>query len=750
MLLLLPARAAQPSRLSLSIAAVASGAAALLMIVACVFTQSRGPLLGLGAGLFVFFSLLLWIALRRAGASGATRLAGRLRILLLSWVAITLLTAAFLAAFNLSQAPFFERLRTVPYLGRLGTLLEVDSGTGLVRRLIWAGDAHGGGAIGLITSNPLRTLIGWGPESMFVAFNPFFPPSLSNVEARGASPDRSHQAILDELVTRGLIGLSSYLFLLLSFATLCVRLMRRSTSWGWQVFFVAMLTAVVCTFVEGLTGIPIVATLMMFWITLALTVAGGALDGHYQLGLGAAPAAVAEEAPTPERKRQGGPGNRRGAVARGAAAARSQGGQRAARRAGSGPGALLAYAALLLVALWITWTVNVAPVYADMVFQEGQGLSDRAGLDPNQLVQVIDDYLRTVRSDPGEDFYYLNLGRALMSMGDSLRVSGVGLGQPDSAAKVETLLRLDGPEAVAGFVQRSSPLGLMSYAEVVLLKAHALNPLNKDHFANLGRLNSYWYSLSRDPERLKQSLSWYERVAPVAPNDVTLINERAGAVMQLGDYYRAASNGAQAEDQYGQADELLRRSLELDQRYGDTYLRQGDLRLSRGDPAGATDSYLKAIELAPTAVTGAIERIAGGLAGHADQLLRLREAFAALAAKHEQRAADLSAQPAAQPADLNAANAQAALSQSVVGLLTVRAGDLAGALAPYQRATLLQPTSADYSRNYTIVLSDTKRYAESLAEANRMLAALQAAKRTDEAAQVEQLIQIVQQAQQKH
>jgi tetratricopeptide (TPR) repeat protein len=220
--------------------------------------------------------------------------------------------------------------------------------------------------------------------------------------------------------------------------------------------------------------------------------------------------------------------------------------------------------------------------------------------------------------------------------------------------------------------------------------------------------------------------------------------------MQLGDYYRAASNGAQAEDQYGQADELLRRSLELDQRYGDTYLRQGDLRLSRGDPAGATDSYLKAIELAPTAVTGAIERIAGGLAGHADQLLRLREAFAALAAKHEQRAADLSAQPAAQPADLNAANAQAALSQSVVGLLTVRAGDLAGALAPYQRATLLQPTSADYSRNYTIVLSDTKRYAESLAEANRMLAALQAAKRTDEAAQVEQLIQIVQQAQQKH
>lgn len=43
-------------------------------------------------------------------------------------------------------------LRGVPYIGRMGTLLETDSGTGLVRRLIWAGDDKAGGAIGLISS----------------------------------------------------------------------------------------------------------------------------------------------------------------------------------------------------------------------------------------------------------------------------------------------------------------------------------------------------------------------------------------------------------------------------------------------------------------------------------------------------------------------------------------------------------------------------------------------------------------------
>ncbi|MEI8307901.1 MAG: hypothetical protein WCF99_12645 [Chloroflexales bacterium] len=740
----LPARSAQPSRLSVGISATVSGAAALLIIVATVFTQSRGPFLGLGAGLFIFFTLLLWAIMRRVRAGGASQLAGRLRALLIIWVGITVLAALFLAAFNFSNAPIFVQLREVPYLGRLGTLTEVDSGTGLVRRLIWAGDAHGGGSIGLITSNPLRTLIGWGPESMFVAFNPFFPPSLSNVEARGASPDRSHQAILDELVTKGVLGLASYLFLLISFFVFATRLMLRSQDWRWQVLFIASISLVASHVVEGITGIPIVATLMLLWVAMAITVAGGALDGHYRLSLRPAPE-VEEEAPATERRRQTASGGQRGAGAR-STSGRGRGTLRPATRGESHAPAIIAYAALLLVALWFTWAVNIAPVYADMRFQEAQGINDRAGLDLNQLVTVLDDYIGTVRSSPGEDFYYLSLGRALMTTGDALRANNKPIGQPDRNANVLNLINLSDQNAVAGFIQRSSPLSMMSYAEAVLLKAHELNPLNKDHFANLGRLNNYWYGITRDPERLRLAISWYEKVAPIAPNDVTLINERAGVMATLGDYTKATGDSTQAQAQYGQAAELLRRSQELDSRYGDTYLRQADLEQRRGgDVATATDFYIKAIGLTPMVVVSGIQNVVNSMVAHPDQIGRLRDAFIAEAQKTENRLTNLESSPD-QAAAAKAMRSQTALLQSAVGLLSARAGNVASALAPYQRAVALQPANVEYSRNYTIVLSDTKHYDEAIGEAKRLIAALQAAGQTDKITQVQQLLIMVQTA----
>lgn len=748
MAIFLPVLPPEPSRLSLRIGAVASGAAALLLVVATVFTQSRGPLLGLVAGMFVFFSLLLWASLRRARAQENHRLAGRLRGLLIGWVGVIALGAALLVAFNLSDAPAVVQLRQVPYLGRMGRLLEVDSGTGLVRRLIWAGDAHGGGAIGLITSNPLRTVIGWGPESMFVAFNPFFPPSLSNVEARGASPDRSHMAYLDELVTKGLIGLASYLFLLISFAVLAIRLMLRSHDWRWQVLFIATLSLVVCHLVEVVFGIPIVATLMMLWVALAVTVVGGALDGHYRLSLRPAPVdapATEDAAPAaPERRRQSGTGGRKG-TSRGGAG-RGRGSPRPSARAEGHAPALLAYAALILVALWFTWAVNLAPVYADMRFQEAQGLSDRAGLDLNQLVVVLDDYISTVRSSPGEDFYYLSLGRALMTTGDALRAKGVDLGQPDPKANVQDLLRLTDQGQVASFIQRGTPLSMMSYAEAVLLKAHEINPLNKDHFANLGRLNNYWYGITRDPQRLQEALRWYEQVAPIAPNDVTLINERAGVVVELGDYAQAAGDSVQAKAEYDQAAELLRHSEELDSRYGDTYLRMGDLARAQDDLATATDHYVQAISLSPTVVASGIQRVADSMVGHPDLIGRLRDAFVTAAQKSEDRLTAMEADPE-RAADAKTARGQTSLLHAAAGLLAVRAGDVVGSLDSYRRAVALQPDNVEYSRNYTIVLSDTKHYDEAVAEANRMIATLQASGQNDQAAKVQQLLQAVQAAQ---
>ncbi|MEJ5198669.1 MAG: hypothetical protein WHX53_07075, partial [Anaerolineae bacterium] len=64
--------------------------------------------------------------------------------------------------------------------------------------------------------NPIRPLIGYGPESMWVAYNRFYPPELAHYEARNASPDRSHNETFDALVRTGLLGLGVQMWLYVS------------------------------------------------------------------------------------------------------------------------------------------------------------------------------------------------------------------------------------------------------------------------------------------------------------------------------------------------------------------------------------------------------------------------------------------------------------------------------------------------------------------------------------------------------
>lgn len=160
------------------------------------------------------------------------------RWLWLSWMTLSLLLGSWLILFNLPDASqryantpvigsvfaTLDEWRDLPLVGRLGTILESDSGTGRVRVLIWEG------ALELLlphepvqfpngerdTFNFLRPLIGYGPESMYVAYNRFYPPELATIEARNASPDRSHNETFDALVITGLAGFIVWQWLYLS------------------------------------------------------------------------------------------------------------------------------------------------------------------------------------------------------------------------------------------------------------------------------------------------------------------------------------------------------------------------------------------------------------------------------------------------------------------------------------------------------------------------------------------------------
>ncbi len=177
---------------------------ASLQLIAIYFTQSRGPLLGLLAGSFFLFILLA--------------LHWRLRWLITVVTILGILVGGFLLTLNIPDGPL-ESIRVAPWMGRLGRMLDMTQRSSQVRILIWEGASEM-----VVPHEPLefpdgqkdpfnflRPLIGYGPETMHMAYNPFFPPKLATIEKRNASPDRSHNETWDSLVITGTLGLIIYL-----------------------------------------------------------------------------------------------------------------------------------------------------------------------------------------------------------------------------------------------------------------------------------------------------------------------------------------------------------------------------------------------------------------------------------------------------------------------------------------------------------------------------------------------------------
>ena len=150
-----------------------------LQLLAILYTKSRGPVVGLAFGLTYF--IVLAAALRRV-----------------RWPVFAL--AALLALAVLGQR-FDTPLRSgIESLGRLGDLFDLQRSTGKSRTLLWEG------ATELVGENPMRTMIGFGPETLRVAFYHVYPAELLHYEQRDATPDRAHNEILDVLVMTGVLG----------------------------------------------------------------------------------------------------------------------------------------------------------------------------------------------------------------------------------------------------------------------------------------------------------------------------------------------------------------------------------------------------------------------------------------------------------------------------------------------------------------------------------------------------------------
>ncbi len=169
------------------------GGLLLVQLYVVLLTQSRGPVLAMGVGLILF--LVLW------ALENGRRTAGLLII------GLAVVAGSALAVVNLSDT-LSQAVRDVPQVGRLATI--AGAATLEQRTLIWQGAAE------LSVESPLRLLLGYGPESMDLAFYGSYPEPLVEFEGPGRTADRSHNALFDALISTGLIGTAIYLFLICS------------------------------------------------------------------------------------------------------------------------------------------------------------------------------------------------------------------------------------------------------------------------------------------------------------------------------------------------------------------------------------------------------------------------------------------------------------------------------------------------------------------------------------------------------
>ena len=227
-------------------------------VVILILAGSRGPQLGWLGGMLFFLMLLVQLIRRQR-----TRL-----LLTAASIVLALGGLGFLVFLNVTRPdPSFAWLRSFPLFDRLSTVLTTSEGTNAVRVLIWEGTAQ------LVVPheplqmpdgtpdrfNAIRPLVGYGPESMYVAYNRFYPPKLAWFEARNASPDRSHNETWDALVITGLVGFIAYMFLFIS-------VLYYGTKW-----------------------VGLIASRLEAWLFVALWITGGGLVGGYMLLSGNAP-----------------------------------------------------------------------------------------------------------------------------------------------------------------------------------------------------------------------------------------------------------------------------------------------------------------------------------------------------------------------------------------------------------------------------------------------------------------------------
>jgi tetratricopeptide (TPR) repeat protein/O-antigen ligase len=555
-----------------------------LALVVIIYSKSRGPLAGLLVGLFLLPPILFAVYKKWR--------------LLAGWLGVGLLGGLLLLLFNLPAGstpfePVFKELRKNPEIARFGEFLQTEDGTGKVRRLIWETDFE---ILGNAASkDPLRLILGHGPESMYYITPRFYQPELGWYEARNAIPDRSHNAYLDSLVTTGIFGLIAYMAFLGLYFYYCVYFLRRTRRFEYRVLLACLMSGMVGHLVEIITGIQIVSSWMMFWFFGGLVVViGGLVKGSHdpqevtqvqeQKKPDKEPVAVEAGVPREKKARTPERSTRSGAkvttIRSNSPAFTSGFFDASLYNVPDAPVKGWYWAVLVAVvvfSLYFAIVANFMPIAADTAFKQGQNLASSQRPD-----EAIIYYRQAATTAVQEDRYALYLGQGYLDLADKARTS-------------EQQKTSQNQQPAASILNLA--INYLKLSEAELKRANEIAPLNPDHYSNLARLYGQWlnYEPARRKELLNKQIEWYEKTLEYAPRNARIRGEYAATLVN------ASRNNDGTVDQKLQERAIAagEEAVRVDPCFEFPRWVLGDIYLGAGKADEAASQHARVAELAP-------------------------------------------------------------------------------------------------------------------------------------------------------
>jgi len=208
---------------------------------------ARGALFGLAAGLV--FCALVYVFKDTNN-----------RLRWLSVLVLTFILASSLLFVFAKNSSFVDRMAQSNRMIAMLSIIGTDEDSFAVRRQLIN--------IGL-ESFSQRPILGWGPENFYVAYD-------QNVKAdsfskMAATVDQPHNKVIEELVTKGIVGFISYISIWLLIGVIYVRYLRNRLNVDWE-FSLFIAAASIGYFVQNLFLFDTPSTSLQFYLLFSVAV----------------------------------------------------------------------------------------------------------------------------------------------------------------------------------------------------------------------------------------------------------------------------------------------------------------------------------------------------------------------------------------------------------------------------------------------------------------------------------------------